>query len=158
VTAEGEGGRLRPGDVLAAAAAVVLLGVTFLDWYAPAARGEGLDAWHAFAVVDLVIGLAATLALALTALNVGGRGPAVPVGVGVVTSTISLVALILVAYRILNQPGPNDVIEVEIGAWLGLAATAALFAGAWWSMADDRPRPADPPAPEPELRAAPSRS
>jgi hypothetical protein len=147
---------MRPGEILAAVAAVALLGVMFIDWYAPAPGGAALSAWKAFSVTDVVLALAALLALALAVLNVAGRGPGVPLGVGVMTVTVAFAAALLLLYRILNQPGPNDVIEVRAGAWLGLAAVAAVFAGAWWSMGDDRPRPADPPAPEAERRPAPA--
>jgi cytochrome bd-type quinol oxidase subunit 2 len=147
---------LRPGEILAAAAGVALLAVMFLEWYA--ADGEAVSAWEAFSVTDVVLALVALLAIALAALNVSGRGPAVPVAVAVVTVTLTFVALLLLLYRILNQPGPNDLVEVRAGAWLGLAALAALFAGAWWSIGDSRPRPVDPPAPEPERRPAPSHS
>jgi hypothetical protein len=148
----------RPGELFAALAAAALLVITFLDWYGPQNREAGLNAWQAFSVIDLLLGAVIVLALTLALANVAGRGPAVPVALGVITATLSLAATLLVLYRILNQPGPNDVIEVRAGAWLGLAAVAALFGGAWWSMSDERPRPADPAAPEPERRPAPPRS
>jgi hypothetical protein len=150
--------RLRPGDILAGAAALALLVVTFLDWYGVQGRTGGLSAWSAFSVVDVFLALTIACGLALAALQVAGRGPAIPVAAQIVTVTVALATTLLVAYRILNQPGPNDAIEVKIGAWLGLLCCAALFVAAWMSMADDRPRPADPPAPEPERRPAPSRS
>ena len=150
--------RLRPGDILAGAAALALLVVSFLHWYGIEGRTGGLSAWRAFSVVDVFLAVAILSGLALAALQVAGRGPAIPVAAQIVASTVALAATLLVAYRILNQPGPNDAVEVEIGAWLGLLCCAALFVGAWWSMSDDRPRPADPPAPEPERRPAPSRT
>ncbi len=145
-------GRLRDGDVIAGSAGIALLAVMFLDWY------SGATAWQAFSVLDLLLGWLIALALALAVSNIAGRGPAVPVALGVITTTLALAATLLVLYRILNQPGPNDVIEVRAGAWLGLGAVAAVFGGAWWSMSDEQPRPADPPAPEPERRPAPPRS
>jgi hypothetical protein len=151
-------GAIRLGEALAGAAALALLLVTFLDWYAPRARGEGLSAWGAFAFVDILLGAVIALGLALIVSQVAGRGPTVPVALEVLTATVALCTALIVLYRILDQPGPNDLIAVEPGAWLGLAAVAAVFAGAWWSLTDERPRPADPPAPEPERRPAPPRS
>jgi hypothetical protein len=150
--------RVRPGEMLAGTAALALLALTFTDWYGARGRSGGLSAWSAFSVVDVFLALAIVAGLALLAVQVAGRGPAVPMAVEVLTTAVALAAFLLVAYRILDQPGPDDEIEVRAGAWLGLLACAALFAGAWWSMADDRPRPADPPAPTAERRPAPSRS
>ena len=108
-------------------------------------RTTRLSAWEAFGVIDLLLAVVIALALALLVLQVVGRGPALPVAIGVLTAT-------LVADRrccwcstgSLNQPGPNDVVEVELGAWLGLAALAAVFCGAWKSLSDERPRPGRP--------------
>ena len=61
-------------------------------------------------------------------------------------------------YRILNQPGPNEAIGVSTGAWVGLVACAGVFFGAWLSLSDERPRPADPVPPVPERRPTPARS
>jgi hypothetical protein len=148
----------RAGELFAAVAGAALLVITFLDWYGTRGREAGLSAWQAFSLLDLLLGVVIVCALALAVLNIAGRGPASPVALAVITSTLALAATLLVLYRILNQPGPNDVIEVRAGAWLGLAAVAAVFGAAWWSMSDDAPRPADPPAPEPERRPAPPRS
>jgi hypothetical protein len=156
---------VRPGEVLAGAAGLALLGLLFVDWYGTTiAFGAldrldlGLTAWEAFSVTDIVLALVAVLAIALAVTNAAGRGPALPVALGVLTSTAGLAATLLVLYRIVNQPGPNDVIEVRTGAWLALAATAAVFFGGWLALSDETPRPVDPPAPEPERRPAPARS
>jgi hypothetical protein len=148
--------RVRSGDLMGAGGAVALLVITFLDWYA--SGGDGLTAWQAFGFIDLLLAAVVFLALALLAVQIVGRGPAFPVALGVLSSTLTLLALLLVAYRIVNQPGPNDLVEMRAGAWLGLLATAATFYGVWRSISDERPRPADPPAPTPERRATPARS
>jgi hypothetical protein len=147
--------KLRTGEIVTGASAALLLVVMFLDWYG--VRGiAAANAWQAFGVIDILLALVIALGLGTLAFQVVGRGPATPVAFEVLTSTVALIALLLVAYRILNQPGPNDLVDVKLGAWLGLLATAGVFWGAWKAMSDERPRPADPPAPEPERRPIPA--
>ena len=159
--------RVRIGELVAGAAGVVLLASMFLDWYsvtpellfgAADEHTSGVNAWGAFSIVDILLALVALLGIALAVSQVVGRGPALPVALGVVTTTLALAGLLLVLYRIVNQPGPNDVISVDFGAWVGLAASAGVFLGAWLSLSDERPRPADPSPPEPERRPTPARS
>jgi hypothetical protein len=150
--------RVRTGEIVAGVAGAVLLLSTFLEWYTVRGRAEGLTAWGAFSFVDLLVALVAVLGIALAASQVIGRGPALPVALGVITTTLGLAATLLVLYRILNQPGPNDVIGVALGAWIGLAASLGVFLGAWLSLSDERSRPADPPPPVPERRPTPART
>jgi carbon starvation protein CstA len=150
--------RVRAGDIVAGAAGVLLLASMFLEWYSVGSREDGLSAWAAFSFVDLLLALVALLAIALAASQVLGRGPTLPVALGVITTTLALAAALLALYRILNQPGPNDAIGVSVGVWVGLAAAIGVFLGAWLSLSDERPRPADPPPPEPQRRPTPARS
>ena len=159
--------RVRIGEVVAGAAGVVLLVAMFLDWYsvtpevlfgAQDRQVRGVDAWGAFSVVDILMAIVALLGIALAVSQVIGRGPALPVALGVITTTLALAGTLLVLYRILNQPGPNDLISVEAGAYAGLLASLGVFLGAWLSLSDERPRPVDPPPPEPQRRPTPARS
>jgi hypothetical protein len=150
--------RVRPGEIVAGVAGLALLVVLFLDWYSVAGRETGLSAWDAFTVVDILLALVALLGIATFASQVAGRGPALPVALEVVTTTLALAATLLVLYRIINQPGANDLTGVEVGAWLGAACCLALFLGAWLALSDERARPADPLPPEPERRPTPARS
>jgi len=150
--------RVRTGEIVAGVAGVVLLLSTFLEWYTVRGRADGLTAWGAFSVVDLLVALVALLGIALAASQVIGRGPALPVAIGVITTTLALAATLLVLYRILNQPGPNDLIGVGAGAWVGLAACLGVFLGAWLSLSDERARPSDPLPPVPERRPTPART
>jgi len=147
--------RLRPGELLAAAGGVVLLVSLFLDWYGLRGRSAGVSAWQAFAVADVLLALVALLAIALAVAQLTLRGPALPVGLGVVTSAVSIAGVLVVVFRLIDQPGANDLIELRAGAWIGLAAALAAAAGAWMAMGDDRPRPADPAPVTVERRAAP---
>ena len=157
--------RVRIGEVVAGAAGVLLLASMFLDWYSVAPEavlspgGErGVSAWSAFTVVDVFLALVALLGIGLALAQVVGRGPALPVGLAVVATTLALAATLLVLYRILNQPGPNDLISVSSGAWVGLVACLGVFLGGWLSLSDERPRPVDPLPPEPRRRPTPARS
>jgi hypothetical protein len=142
-------GRLRPGDVVAGAGALLLLAaMLLLDWY------SGASAWEAFSVLDVVLALLALPALGLVAAQATRESPALPVFFSVVSSVAALLAVLLIGYRILNQPGPNDAVDVDAGAWVGLAAAALMFAGACWSARDSSmPRAKFPPV---EKVAAPS--
>ena len=150
--------RVRAGEIFAGAAGVVLLASMFLSWYSVSSRDDSLTAWGAFSVVDVLIAIVALLGIALALSEVIGRGPALPVALAVITTTLALAGTLLLLYRILNQPGPNDLISVEAGAYLGLLASLGVFLGAWLSLSDERPRPSDPPPPEPQRRPTPARS
>ena len=136
--------RLSRGELAAAAGGVALLVVMFLDWYrsggAAGVGPQGLSAWQAFWALDVILAVLAVLAITPAALSTTRRSPALPVAASVVTAAFAIVALTLVAYRIVDQPGPNDFIEVTLGAFLGFVCVLAIAAGAWSSMsADDRP-------------------
>ena len=163
--------RLRPGEMIAGAGGVVLLVVMFLDWYAAGGQTQvqgqdfeisfGFNAWQAFSVTDLILALTAATGIALAVLTASRRSPALPVALSVVTSTLGIFATLLVLYRILNQPGPNDFVEVKFGAFLGFLAVLAIAAGGYRSMRDeegpDAPMPTDVrPTPAPEGPSDPS--
>jgi uncharacterized membrane protein len=146
--------RLRPGEWLAAAAAVAIVVALTLPWYGARAREATVTGFESFTVIDILLVLAAAVGIALAVLQATQTSPARPVAFGVLTVTAGLIATLLVLYRLINEPGPDDLIDVRAGAWLGLVAVVALFAGGWLSIADERV-PGQPPQPEPELRPSP---
>jgi len=165
--------RLRRGEVIAAAGGVLLLVVMFLDWYAAGGvdgvGSQGFTAWQSFDVLDVILALVALLAILLAGLAATQRSPALPVAASVVTAATGILAALLVLYRILNQPGPNDFVEVSYGAFLGFLCVLAIAAGGWDAMSEDdtsfddarvelggrgTTRPA-PPATRPEPAAPP---
>jgi hypothetical protein len=167
--------RLRPGELIAAAGGVALLVVMFLDWYAPA--GPRPSAARASACPSasppgrrsgsptFLLALAALIAIGLAVLTATRRSPALPVAASVITATTGILATLLVLYRILNQPGPNEFIEVKLPAFLGFLCVLAIAAGGWRSMRDeqweDAPVPTDvrpaPPAEGPREPAPAAR-
>ena len=45
---------VRPADVLTGVGSAALLIAMFLPWYRPRGRSEGINAWEAFTVTDLL--------------------------------------------------------------------------------------------------------
>jgi hypothetical protein len=146
---------VRPADVLTGAAGTALLVSMFLPWYAPRGRTETVNAWQAFAVTDLLLALVAVLALALAASQVAARGPALPVALAVITTAVAIGGMLVLVFRLVDQPGPNDLIELRAGAYAGLAAVLLTAVGAWAALSDERPRPSDPRARTVDRRPAP---
>jgi hypothetical protein len=154
--------RLRLGEWVAAVGGVGLFASLFASWYGTSIPvGEtaidltaGFSAWQSFDVLDIVLVLVAALAVALAVLQATQRSPTLPVGAGVLTVLAGAVAALLIAYRIVNQPGPNEFFEVREGAWLGLIAAVAIAVGGWESLRNEHVRGAAV-GPEPELRPAP---
>jgi uncharacterized membrane protein YvlD (DUF360 family) len=100
------------------------------------------------------VGCAAWLAFA----NATGRPVAQSVAASVLTATAGTFAFVVLALRaLIFQPGPNELVVVRYGAWLGLLAALVLAVGGWWATKDERtdapesaytppePRPAPPP-------------
>ena len=146
--------RLRVGEWLAAFAGLGLIASLSLDWYGPRGRGAALSGWAAFDVIDVLLVLVAGVAIALAVVQVTSDRPALAVAAAVVTVTAGILGTLLVLYRIVNEPGPDEFLEVRAGAYLGLLAATAIVAGGWLSLADEHV-PGLPPGPEPELRPAP---
>ena len=150
--------RLRAGEWLAAAAGAALIVSLALPWYQPLlpiVRYDSLTGFPALSVIDVLLTLAALLGIALVVLQATHDSPALPVAAGVVTVVAGLIATLLVVFRLVDVPRPDDELETMYGAWLALVATVALTAGGWLSIADEHVRGL-PPGPEPELRPTPS--
>jgi len=144
-------GRLRTGELLAGAGAVVLFVSLFLKWFSPGDAG-GWDSlgWLVLALATLAVALAAWLVVATAAV----RPVTQIVAAAVLTSVFGAIALIALALRTLAfQPGTDALVSVEYGAWIGLAGAALLACGAWWALADERTDAPEsayvPPAPRP---------
>ncbi|HEY8638318.1 MAG TPA: hypothetical protein VIL64_03690 [Solirubrobacteraceae bacterium] len=113
------------GEVLAALAGAVLIADLFAPWYRHGATGD--TALHAFSVVLGFLIVTGLLGIALLVTTFWQRSVAVPVGIEVWLSVISLVTTIIVIVRLLDPPGGG---HVRWGAWVGLACAAGVFLGA----------------------------
>jgi hypothetical protein len=141
------------GEWLAGVFGVALLALMFADWYSVAGGRVGVSAWEAFSVTDVLIALAAVMAVALAVITASDRSQAVSVALASLLTIFSLIALVFLLYRVISPPDvaatvspdgprptgyiPQDV-KREAGLWLGLAAYAGLLAGALAALRDDR--------------------
>ncbi len=138
--------RLDAGATVAASGALVLFVSLFLDWYGK--RDEGFSAWTLFEVIDLLLAAIALLALS-TFLSRSGVQPRLPQAPLLL---LGAAALVLCASQLIDEPPAVALSEFEpqTGAWLGLAGSALLLAGAFMSIArvsfsvEQREAPPDP--------------
>ena len=116
----------------------------------------GASAWEAFSYTDILLALLALLAIALFIAQSRSLNPTGPIALTVWTTAFAAIMILVVAYRLVNQPGPNEFIEVRAGGYLGFLATVGVFVGAARSMRDERPRAAQPMPPVDERPAPPA--
>jgi hypothetical protein len=140
--------RLRSGEAIALIGAVALAVLLATDWFflsTPDARlgahESGIRSLGWFADVLLLVAIACGLALAF--FTVANRATALPVVFGIFTTAFGFIAFVTIAVRLIAQPGlglgvGNADVEVELPAYLGLAAAAVLTYGGWRTMGDER--------------------
>jgi hypothetical protein len=146
--------RLRAADWVVLVAALGLILVTAADWYstqsgeeartiedsarqldvreraALIAENEERNAWQPVAFVDLLvlIGVLATAALSILAAYARAAGRLGPTGLAGAAATLTA---LLVLYRILQEPGFDELTTVQLGAPLALVLLGVIaFAAA----------------------------
>ena len=149
-----ETSRLRPGEIVAAVGALLLfVFMFFFNWYGLSLPGGqqgfadalGIDTgalaingWHGHSVLRWLMLLTIVAALALAFLTATQRTVALPVTMAVIVTALAALLTVLLAYRVvINEPGPNEFIDVKLGAWLGLLSSALITYGGYLSMRDE---------------------
>ncbi len=153
--------RLGTGYRIAAGAAVLLFIDMWLSWYgvggqlgdlAEAAGVTGIDttanAFQAFDFTDLLMLLTVFVAIGAVVLHLQNMDGAVPVPAPLALVGIAGFTTVIILYRIVNQPGNNDFIDVKFGAYLGLILCALVAIGGYLALNEEElsPAPAAPPA------------
>jgi len=140
--------QFRVGELLALIGAACLTVSLLKPWYETPIGT--LDAWDTFgpAVVLLLTGLCASLAIVVSALT--ERSTALPVSTAVWGVLLGLLALIAAVVRVLERP--EHASSLCIGPWLALAGAILLLAGAWQVLRDERPSRYEPASPAPRPR------
>ena len=146
--------RLRVGDWLAGAWGLALLVSLGLDWYG--APGANASAWEALSVTDVLLAIAALSGVTLALVTAVCRSPAFPVAAGVVALALTTIAIPVLLQRLINEPGPNALVTIELGAYAGAVCTLALFAAVLAAVRDESSPRQEPVVPT-ELPAPPAR-
>ena len=138
--------RLRKGELIVGAGAVVLLASMFaLSWYglnsvlAPTAARLGasvtVNGWDGLTHLRWLMLITIVVALALVFFQVTRRAPAVPVTFSVIVTVFALITTLALIYRVLiNPPGSGNAIDQKAGAFVGLVAAVVILVGGYLSM------------------------
>jgi hypothetical protein len=151
----GSGPRLRAGEAIAGASALVLLVVMFLPWYDVAdantfsgtgilpllsvVQGGGRNGWQTLDGISLFVAIAIIAALGVVAMRLAGSTwkPIIAPGAGV--TVLGSLATFLILFRILAPPSlgyedlPVDVTPT-LPAFIGLAAALGIAVGGYRAM------------------------
>jgi hypothetical protein len=150
--------RLRLGEWIVGAGAIVLLASMFLlKWFGlnghpgPTAASLGVstsaNAWHAMTDLRWLMLVTIACALALVYWQATRKAPALPATASVIVTVISIVTVIALLYRVLiNEPGPDSIIDRKPGAFVGLVSAIAIMYGGYRSLREEGIAERDAPA------------
>jgi len=141
--------RLRLGEwVVGASGLTLLFALIALSWYglktrlAPTAAQLGVatsvSGWTGLTHVRWLVLVTLLAALALVFFQATRRAPAIPVSFSVIVTVLGIVTVIALIYRVLiNTPGPDQLVELRAGAYVGLLSALALSYGGYLSMREE---------------------
>ena len=150
--------RISFGEMIAAAGGLLLFLFMFVDWYgvdvdiAGFEASGGFNAWQAFSFIDLLLFLAAMVAIGVTVARAAGVLPALPIPPGQIVAIAGAIAVLLVLFRLIVTPGGGDIagdefdVTRKIGVFLGLIAAGAIAFGGYTSMNERAGEAGPPPA------------
>jgi hypothetical protein len=147
--------KLSMGQRIAAGAGVLLFIDLWLDWYSAGndAFSVSISAWQVFSWVDLLCAITAVVAVLVAVQAMGMIN--IPAPLSAILLPLAGITTLIVLYRLINQPGPNNLVSNEFGAYLGFLLAALTTYGALRSQGDApaaRPTTTAPPtAPPPAV-------
>ncbi|HEX4363499.1 MAG TPA: hypothetical protein VHZ75_03050 [Solirubrobacteraceae bacterium] len=125
--------RLRGGELLTGAGAIGLAAVLFADWFG------GRSGWDTLTVGRVLLVLMVLVALTLVVITVSARAVSMATSAATLTIGVATLTFVYLLYRVgIDEPGPNALVSVDAGAYLGLLCVLVAAAGAWRSLADER--------------------
>ena len=139
-------GRVNLGQRVAAGAAVLLFVFLFIGWYTvggtlgAVANQLGVDVsvsgWEAHTLLRWLMLVTIVAAVGVAFLAATRRSlDRLPTSASAILTGLAALTTVLYAFRMLiDQPGPDKLIDLEFGAWVALASLVAITAGGWLSM------------------------
>ena len=155
--------RASRGELIAGVSGLLLFVFMFLPWYGgeatvslpgggdiSASVSDNVNAWEAFSFIDLILFVAAVIAVAMAIARAVGAMPAdLPAPAGLIAAIAGTVSVILILYRLIDTPGvevsgPSVDFDIspKIGIFLSLIAAAGITFGGYTAMnegADEAP-------------------
>ena len=138
--------RLSPGEFVGMGAGLVLLLSLWLPWFTTsedntnsrlggASGGDGVNAWHVFGTLDVLLVLAATAPFILSWII--ARGHKLTWKPGEVTMIVGITAFVLILCNgiILGRPGDSVDIGLGIGYFVALIASAGMLVAGYLRQA-----------------------
>jgi hypothetical protein len=114
---------------------------------------EHMDAtgWQALDGIDVALLVIAVVVAGAVLVAAGAAAPGIQVdlaGAARVATVAGAAATGFVLLKLVDQPGPNEIVSVRYGAWVALAGGALMLAGGRMASRDAaQPAPAPPLAP-----------
>lgn len=157
--------RLGAGEWILGGGSVLLLGDLFgLSWFRARAglhatalivgRRVSVDGWQGLGAIGPLALIVCLAGIAVCWLTATRRSPAVPVAITTLLTPVALILAALTAVRVfLAQPtvrllragSAGVLVQLRPGAYLGVALSLAVFAGALLSLRRDDVAPEDAP-------------
>ncbi len=140
--------RIRRGELLSAACALVLLSAMFaLEWYGV----DGIpgrskltsveNAWHGLTLVRWLMLLTIVVAVGSVVLHASQQSHGAQTSTGLLVTALGILTAALLAYRVLIAlPSPDEVADQKLGAFVGLASAIGIALGGYDSMREERAR------------------
>ncbi len=142
--------RIRTGELISALSALMLLPIMFLlEWFGtvglPRSRRSGIEtavnAWKELSIARWLLLLAIIVALGSVILHATQRSHGAKTDTSVLVATTGTLAAIVLGYRVLiDLPHPSSVVDIKIGAYLGLLASLGIALGGYDSILEERAR------------------
>jgi hypothetical protein len=143
--------RIFTGELISFACAVTLLPIMFLlDWYGVVglpieARRSGIttaeNAWTVLTNLRWLMLLTIIAAVGAVALHVSQRKHGAKTDTSIMVTVLGTLTALLVTYRVLiDLPNSSSVVDVKIGAYLGVLCTIGIAIGGYESIRQERER------------------
>jgi hypothetical protein len=141
--------KVRVGELLALVGAACVIVSLLVPYYEGPSTGT-LTIWDTFGPAAALLLAATAAGLCLFAATLTERSTALPVVATVWAIPLGLAGVISAIVRLLERP--DHATALCAGAWLALAGTLAILAGAWQAIRDERRSKYTPATPAPRPR------
>ena len=145
--------KLSTGEKLAAVSGILLFVFMFFNWFGVEVSGvpgftgtsEGGNAWDWLDVIPIFLMLAIVAAVGVAIVRLTDADLEPPISLNAIVSALGILAVLLILYRIIDQPGGDvagisgvDVdVTLKVGIFLALAAAVGIAYGGYRAMQEE---------------------